>query len=186
MQGVASVRGSAQPVLREPRPGAEPVGELAPGRYAPFVRSQAEWLACRAPYVHLTLLDPRQVRLCIDPGHGGPEPGAMAHGLQEKEINLDVAFLYLGPMLLSDRRIDQVWYTRQEDADVELRYRADLATALGATLSVSIHHNAHPHPAIRSTQTYFKCGAARGRRRPAGRLPPARAHAAGHRRLGRA
>ena len=30
-------------------------------------------------------------KICIDPGHGGSDPGATAYGLKEKDVNLDVA-----------------------------------------------------------------------------------------------
>ena len=31
------------------------------------------------------------VKVCIDPGHGGEDPGAVAYGLKESDINLDVS-----------------------------------------------------------------------------------------------
>lgn len=30
------------------------------------------------------------MKICIDPGHGGYDPGAVGNGLQEKDIDLDV------------------------------------------------------------------------------------------------
>ncbi|MCK4649354.1 N-acetylmuramoyl-L-alanine amidase, partial [bacterium] len=43
-------------------------------------------------------MSPRPYRLCIDPGHGGKDPGAVNKdlGIQEKKINLAVGVLMRG------------------------------------------------------------------------------------------
>jgi len=79
--------------------------------------------------------------------------------LVEKQIDFDIAYWRLGPRLVADRRIGRVWYTRNGDYDVSLRYRWDLANASFATLFVSVHANASPDPGSYGTETYPKCGA---------------------------
>ena len=34
----------------------------------------------------------------LDPGHGGKHPGAVAHGTQEKEVNLQLALKVAPPL----------------------------------------------------------------------------------------
>lgn len=81
------------------------------------------------------------VVVVLDPGHGGPvDTGAVAPtGLTEKEVNLKVA--EAAASMLEARGVDTV-LTRTGDYATPLRVRANLADTLGATLLVSIHHNA--------------------------------------------
>ena len=87
----------------------------------------------------------------------GSDTGAVGNGLVEKDLNFDIGYWHLRPRLESDGRIDQVWMTRTGDYDVSLAYRADLASASGANLFVSLHNNAHLISS-RGTETYYKCG----------------------------
>lgn len=77
----------------------------------------------------------------LDPGHGGPvDTGAIGqNGVPEKQVNLDVAERAAG--FLTERGIDVV-LTRTSDYTSPLFVRANLADTLGASLMVSIHHNA--------------------------------------------
>lgn len=77
-------------------------------------------------------------KIVIDPGHGGGDSGAVGFGLQEKNINLDLA-LRLRTML-SDYA--DVRLTRDSDIFVSLSERAAFANKLGADIFVSIHVNA--------------------------------------------
>jgi N-acetylmuramoyl-L-alanine amidase len=90
--------------------------------------------------------------IALDAGHGGPkDPGTVGHGgLPEKVLNLRVTEA-LAAML--KERGATVVMTRTSDSDVaatdrgaahELQARVDLATAAGAHLFLSLHHNARP------------------------------------------
>ena len=52
------------------------------------------------------------MKICIDPGHGGKDPGAVSNGIKEKDIALNIA------MFLSEKLkymgID-VFFTRCDD-----------------------------------------------------------------------
>ncbi|MFB6230816.1 MAG: N-acetylmuramoyl-L-alanine amidase [Salinibacter sp.] len=89
----------------------------------------------------------------IDPGHGGKDPGAMAHGLKEKNIVLDVAHR-LGDYI--ENRLDlEVAYTRTDDRFIALEDRGHFANRVGGDLFISLHVNAAPSAAVQGTETYF-------------------------------
>lgn len=75
----------------------------------------------------------------IDPGHGGHDPGAVANGLQEKDLTLTLA-LRIGELLMS--RGAEVHFTRATDVFVELSERARMANVAGVDYFLSIHINA--------------------------------------------
>ena len=79
-------------------------------------------------------------RVVIDPGHGGPDPGAIGiRGLREKDVVLDVS---LQVAQLLEAQGVQVIMTRSADIDVDLPPRVARANRVGATAFVSIHANA--------------------------------------------
>jgi len=78
-------------------------------------------------------------RVVIDPGHGGRDPGAIANGLVEKNVNLDIA-LKLKKIL--DEKGVSTYMTRSSDVYPNLYYRARMANNINAHLFVSIHNNA--------------------------------------------
>lgn len=73
----------------------------------------------------------------IDPGHGGPDPGAVGADYREKTVVLGLA------RALRDRLVEEggirVALTRDDDTLVVLGERAEIARALGADLFISIH-----------------------------------------------
>ncbi|MCL1875659.1 MAG: N-acetylmuramoyl-L-alanine amidase [Synergistaceae bacterium] len=77
----------------------------------------------------------------LDPGHGGQDPGAVANGIREKDINLAVA-LKLESVLKS--RGIKVSLTRRTDVYLKLAERTEIANRLNAEVFVSIHANAMP------------------------------------------
>lgn len=89
---------------------------------------------------HTTGLLSDQV-ICLDPGHGGSDPGAVneAYNLEEKEINLDVA--YAVKALLEADGADEVVMTRTGDDSKSNSDRYTFANEQGADILVSIHTN---------------------------------------------
>ncbi|WP_241657287.1 N-acetylmuramoyl-L-alanine amidase family protein [Aurantiacibacter suaedae] len=73
----------------------------------------------------------------IDAGHGGPDPGAVGPGFQEKRIVLGLAKA-LRDTLLEEGGV-RVAMTRDDDSFVVLPERVAIARELGADLFVSIH-----------------------------------------------
>ena len=90
----------------------------------------------------------------IDAGHGGKDPGAVANGVKEKDVNLAVA-LQLGYYLEKLLKMNVV-YTRTEDEFVELQERGKIANEAGAKLFISIHANSAPYSSqVTGTETYI-------------------------------
>ncbi|MBW8242556.1 N-acetylmuramoyl-L-alanine amidase [Muricauda oceani] len=82
----------------------------------------------------------------IDPGHGGPDSGAVGtNGILEKKVVLDIAkrCLLLNRRLFGDSL--EIYLTRYTDTLVPLGTRTRLAKALGADVFVSIHCNQAPN-----------------------------------------
>ena len=76
----------------------------------------------------------------IDPGHGGPDPGAIGiGGIRESEIVLDVSKQVKN--LLSEKGI-KVRMTRNNEVDLDLPPRVSIANRTDADIFVSIHANA--------------------------------------------
>lgn len=78
-------------------------------------------------------------RILLDPGHGGPELGAVGRKYQEKTINLALALAVKREL---ERRGYTVLMTRTGDQEVSLDRRGKLTGETGADLFLSIHHNA--------------------------------------------
>jgi N-acetylmuramoyl-L-alanine amidase len=96
-----------------------------------------------------------KIVVVIDPGHGGPDPGAVGiGGLQEKGIVLDIGIKVAD--LLEKQGIQAV-LTRKEDIDLDLEPRVQMAQQLNATLFVSIHANSIDlsRPDISGLETYY-------------------------------
>jgi len=94
-------------------------------------------------------------RVVIDPGHGGPDPGAVGiEGLRETDVVLDVALQVA--QLLQARGV-QVLLTRTTEVDVDLPPRVALANASGAQLFVSLHANALSldRPDVNGIETFY-------------------------------
>lgn len=92
--------------------------------------------------------------IVIDAGHGGHDPGAVANGVREKDVNLAVA-LKLGSYLEKILKVNVV-YTRTDDKFVELQERGHIANEAGAKLFISIHANSAPYSSkVTGTETYI-------------------------------
>ena len=91
----------------------------------------------------------------IDPGHGGPDPGAVGiGGLRETDVVLDVALQVA--QLLQNRGV-RVLLTRTTEVDVDLPPRVSLANQSGADLFVSLHANAldMSRPDVNGVETFY-------------------------------
>ncbi|HEY3314927.1 MAG TPA: N-acetylmuramoyl-L-alanine amidase [Bacillota bacterium] len=89
----------------------------------------------------------------VDPGHGGPDPGARGpKGTLEKDIDLAIS-LYLRDSL--EAAGARVMILRTADVDVGLYDRPAMANAAGADLFVSVHNNANPYALLSGTETYY-------------------------------
>lgn len=93
-----------------------------------------------------------RMTVVIDPGHGGKDPGAVAHGVKEKELTLRV-----GRELR--RRLQgrgfRVVMTRERDKTLSLEARTALAEAARGDVFVSLHANAARRRGAAGIETYY-------------------------------
>ncbi len=91
----------------------------------------------------------------IDPGHGGPDPGAVGiAGIQEKEIVMDISNQVAG--ILQQQGVTAI-LTRTGDYDFDLAPRVQIAESNRASVFVSIHANAitMSRPDVNGLETYY-------------------------------
>ncbi|WP_339273173.1 N-acetylmuramoyl-L-alanine amidase family protein [Paenibacillus sp. FSL W8-0426] len=90
----------------------------------------------------------------IDPGHGGRQPGAESvTGAHEKDFNLAVALKVQA--LLQQYDTIQTVVTRQDDTELSLQQRVDIAELNQAVLFVSIHGNKFTTPVPNGIETLY-------------------------------
>lgn len=92
-----------------------------------------------------------KMKVYIDPGHGGKDPGGSGHGILEKDVVLDVA-LRLQKEL---RRYNcEIRLSRTTDIYKSLDDRVAEANNWKADLFLSIHSNAHANPNVNGYEDY--------------------------------
>lgn len=102
------------------------------------------------------------MKICIDPGHGGKDPGAIGfdpYYVEEKIVDLAIG-LKLEEQL--EARGHWVVVTRRKDRSLGLVSRANFANRLGADLFVSIHSNAAKKPEVEGMEVFYFPGATDG------------------------
>ena len=87
------------------------------------------------------------MKLYLDPGHGGQDPGAQGHGLDEKDLTLAIA-LKIRSILQNDYENIDVKMSRSSDTTKSLSQRTSEANAWGADFFLAIHINSGPSTAL--------------------------------------
>ena len=113
--------------------------------------------------------NPGAIVVAIDPGHGGPDPGASSSGVVEKHVSLDVA-RRLRAMLegagvtvvmtrVGDTRVNasarDIDGDRRVGARDELASRIEVANAAAADVLISIHVNSSDGRYARGIETWY-------------------------------
>lgn len=88
----------------------------------------------------------------LDPGHGGSDYGAIRCGVNEKDINLDVARRV--EAILENKGVS-VTMTRNTDIFVSLEDRTIITSKVNPDLFVSIHVNSSVKPEITGIETHY-------------------------------
>ncbi|WP_440109702.1 N-acetylmuramoyl-L-alanine amidase [Paenibacillus sp. QZ-Y1] len=90
----------------------------------------------------------------IDPGHGGRQSGAVSvKGAYEKDFNLSVGLKV--QELLQQHTDIQTVITRQDDTELSLQQRVDIAQLNQADIFVSIHGNKFTTPVPNGIETLY-------------------------------
>ena len=91
------------------------------------------------------------MRVCLDAGHGGKDPGAVYDGLIEKQLNLELSEICHS--VLTKRHITIT--TRDKDEFISIRDRASYANANDVDIFISLHHNASGSHKARGCEVLF-------------------------------
>jgi len=78
-------------------------------------------------------------RICLDPGHGGKDPGYRVGGHEEQRYTLALAYELKDQLTRAGFKVS---LTRTSDAFVDLPARPAVARKAGADLFISLHFNA--------------------------------------------
>lgn len=110
------------------------------------------------PFISASCFEGRVSTFIIDAGHGGKDPGAQGFGINEKDINLEIA-KEIGSRLEKSGR--NVLLTRYDDYFLSLAERCDMANSSpvyssGYPLFVSIHVNASENESASGFEVYIK------------------------------
>ncbi len=107
--------------------------------------------------VHLAAKGKRtsgKLRIVVDAGHGGKDPGAVGSGkLYEKDVVLRLAKI-LAKRLKQQIKCE-VLLTRDRDVFIPLRKRTAYANSVGADLFISIHANASRNKKAYGIETFY-------------------------------
>lgn len=95
------------------------------------------------------------LKIVLDPGHGGKDPGAVGNGLQEKNVVLDLA-LKIGKKL--EARGVKVFYTRTTDVFIDLSQRAKMANDWKADFFMSLHINSAANVTASGYESFIYSG----------------------------
>ena len=103
--------------------------------------------------VPTTSVEPGQVTMVIDAGHGGSDIGAPGNGMKEKNLNLAIV-LGAKKYFDNDSRF-KVYYTRTSDTFPSLSDRYTLANNNNVDLFLSVHINSYSDPSSNGTETLY-------------------------------
>jgi N-acetylmuramoyl-L-alanine amidase len=144
-----------------PSTGNSIVGKLYNGERITVIDQSGDWVAIlgsTSGYVHSNYISYdaasgsiKGQTIVIDAGHGAHDSGAVANGLKEKDILLDVALRVKNKL---ENAGATVIMTRSTDVFLELEERAAIANKSGGSAFVSIHANAAASAAT-GTETYY-------------------------------
>ncbi|NCE63274.1 AMIN domain-containing protein [Pseudoflavonifractor sp. 524-17] len=114
-----------------------------------------------AAFAPVAPIQPDDITIVIDPGHGGTASGAYYEEIMEKELTLPMS-LMLRDLLV--QRGYHVIMTRDDDQYMDLYDRCDIANLAGADVFVSVHCNAFPsNPTVEGLLTYYHPSSGRSR-----------------------
>lgn len=140
--GELNQAGPQSAILQLRRAGFQPVN---PGTSIPIPR----------PFPGQTRVPNGRQLVVIDPGHGGPDPGAIGiGGIRETEIVLDISNQVSS--ILQQQGISTL-LTRTGEYDFDLAPRVQIAETNRATIFVSIHANSinMSRPDVNGLETYY-------------------------------
>jgi N-acetylmuramoyl-L-alanine amidase len=96
------------------------------------------------------------VKIYLDPGHGGSDPGAVGNGLKEKDLTLDIC-KRIESGLKSYENVE-VFMSRETDTTVSLDTRTQKANLMNADVLLSVHINSAANVAAKGFESFIYPG----------------------------
>lgn len=96
--------------------------------------------------------------ICLDPGHGGSDPGANAFGTKESDLTLKIAQYCKEELSKYDVNVVMTRTTDtrlSEEAAMDLKNRVEVAKKAGASYFISIHINSAQNSAAHGAEVYY-------------------------------
>ena len=96
--------------------------------------------------------------ICLDPGHGGSDPGANAFGTKESDLTLKIAQYCKEELSKYDVNVVMTRTTDtrlSEEAAMDLKNRVEVAKKAGASYFISIHINSAANSAAKGAEVYY-------------------------------
>lgn len=140
-----SVTAEPAPVAAAQPAKSVPAKPAAPAKPAPVIKQEPHPLAVSSAH--------KKMRIVVDPGHGGKDPGAVRSRMREKDWNLAVG-KELAALL--KKAGFEVKMTRDNDTFIALSERSKMANNFKADLFVSVHTNASKNKNAHGFQVYFR------------------------------
>lgn len=91
----------------------------------------------------------------LDAGHGGTDPGCVANGHQEKDINFNILYKYAKAYFNGADSPVKAYWTRTTDTKIDLTKRGAYADTVGADIFISLHMNSAGASSANGTETYY-------------------------------
>ncbi|MBI1291559.1 hypothetical protein GC173_10000, partial [bacterium] len=140
-------------------PRCHPQVVTFPRQGSPFMRKSLQMVLGLSAFVAFAGMASAQTKICLDPGHGGSDPGAVGGGQEEEANVLDTsvklkAWLDLDTAQTGGGGTWSVIRTRTSDVDVSLSARTTYANSNSAARFMSIHNNAAASTAATGIETY--------------------------------
>ena len=153
----------SQPIEQQP---VIPV-TATPAQEQPIIPSQpVEQQAITLPEIGQYIKNLLGKIIVLDPGHGGSNPGAVANGVKEADINLAVSLnlreklVEAGANVIMTRETNRTVAPEGQTLGQELQARVDIAEMNNADIFVSIHSNDNPDSSIAGAMSFYPQGKA--------------------------
>lgn len=88
----------------------------------------------------------------LDPGHGGEDEGCAREGIEEKKINLSIAYLVKNKLINMGYKVIM---TREDDTYTTVESRVEMAGNYSADVFVSIHQNISEEEGVNGMETWY-------------------------------
>ncbi|WP_227937216.1 N-acetylmuramoyl-L-alanine amidase [Alkalihalobacillus deserti] len=162
---VGQVTATTLNIRSQPNASSKQVGSVTKGNYVQIYQEIGDWLLIKfgtsygfisKAYVSRGIPNESGAlagrTIALDAGHGGQDPGAVAFGVQEKDVVLSVGLLLEERLLAAGANVIM---TRKNDTFIDLADRSKIANDAKSNIFLSLHANAAGVESAHGTETYW-------------------------------